>query len=91
MKNTPRTDNGFKNIIPALSGEEYRQLEQDILEAGCCRNPIVLWKGFIIDGNNRFEICTKHGVKYEIINMGFNSCKNFNHLTMAVFLHWQCL
>ena len=63
-----KTDPDFKNLIPPLTGEEYKQLEDNILANGC-RDAIVLWKGVIIDGYNRFEICENHGIKYETVNM----------------------
>ena len=42
----------FKNLIPALSAEEYAQLEANILQEGI-REPIITWNGFIIDGHNQ--------------------------------------
>ena len=42
----------FKNLIPALSVEEYAQLEANILEEGI-REPIITWNGFIIDGQGK--------------------------------------
>ena len=65
---TPRTAQAFKALIPPLSPEEYNQLEQNILAQGC-RDPIVLWRGTIIDGYNRHEICTRHNIKYETIQL----------------------
>jgi N6-adenosine-specific RNA methylase IME4/anti-sigma28 factor (negative regulator of flagellin synthesis) len=32
-----------------------------------------MWQGIIIDGHNRFEICTKHGIGFEKINKTFES------------------
>ena len=60
---TPKINPVFKSLIPPLNGDEYRQLEQNILTNGC-RSAISLWRGYIIDGHNRFEICGKHGIKY---------------------------
>lgn len=65
-------DPEFKNIIPPLSPEEYAQLEANIKADGC-RDPIVLWNDFIIDGHNRHEICTKHGIAFECIRKRFES------------------
>jgi hypothetical protein len=48
----------FKKLIPALSVEEFKQLEQNCLAEGI-REKIITWNGFIIDGHNRFEIATK--------------------------------
>lgn len=49
----------FKNLIPALSHEEYEILEKNILNEGQ-REPIVTWNGVIIDGHNRYDICLKN-------------------------------
>ena len=66
----PRINPEFKDLIPPLSREEYTQLEQNILAHGC-RDPIALWRGTIIDGHNRHEICTKHGIPYETTKLPF--------------------
>ena len=68
MNNPPRIDPEFKDLIPPLSQEEYRQLEENIL-ANQCRDPIVLWRGIIIDGHNRHEICTKHSLPYKTVKL----------------------
>lgn len=62
----------FKNLIRPLLRSEYLQLEQNIISDGC-RDPIILWHGYIIDGHNRFEICTKHNIEYKTTEMEFGS------------------
>jgi len=54
----------FKKLIPALSVEEFKQLEQNCLAEGI-REKIITWNGFIIDGHNRFEIATRWNLDYE--------------------------
>ena len=54
----------FKKLIPALTAEEFKQLEENILKDGI-RDPLVLWNNYLIDGHNRFEIATRHKLKYE--------------------------
>ncbi|MCL2420947.1 MAG: hypothetical protein FWD03_03740 [Defluviitaleaceae bacterium] len=66
-------DPEFKALIPPLSDEEYQQLEANILSCGRCRDAIILWNGIIIDGHNRFYICMKHGIEFEIKEMDFAS------------------
>lgn len=63
----------FKNLIRPLQRKEFLQLEANILSDGC-RDPIVTWKGFIVDGHNRYEICTEHQIPFEILEMDFE-CK----------------
>jgi N6-adenosine-specific RNA methylase IME4 len=62
----------FKKLIPALSVEEYKQLEENCLAEGI-RESIITWNGYIIDGHNRYEIATRHDLKYESIDKSFDS------------------
>ena len=62
----------FKKLIPALSVEEFNQLEQNCLAEGI-REKIITWNGFIIDGHNRFEIATKHKLNFETKSKEFDS------------------
>ena len=62
----------FKNLIPALSVEEYAQLEANILEEGI-REPIITWNGFIIDGHNRFSIAQRFDLEYKTTSKHFTS------------------
>jgi N6-adenosine-specific RNA methylase IME4 len=54
----------FKKLIPTLTPEEFKQLEQNCLDEGI-REKIIVWDGFIIDGHNRYEIATKWGLDYQ--------------------------
>ena len=63
-------DSEFKHLIRPLQRKEYLQLEQNILTDGC-RDPIVVWNGVIVDGHNRYEICTKHKISFSIRQMQF--------------------
>ena len=56
----------FKNLIPALSEEEKSQLTENLIKDGC-RDPIVVWNNTIVDGHNRYEICSKHGISFETV------------------------
>ena len=62
-----RIDPEFKKLIPALSTEEYMQLETNINEDGC-RDPLTVWQeeNLLLDGHNRFEICKQYGLEYEL-------------------------
>ena len=51
-------DPEFKALIPPLQQEEYAALEQSILRDGC-RDALVVWKGILVDGHNRYEICNR--------------------------------
>lgn len=63
-------DKEFRNLIRPLQRAEYLQLEANILTDGC-RDPITIWKGYIIDGHNRYEICTRHSIPFTIVQMEF--------------------
>jgi DNA modification methylase len=60
----------FKKLIPALTAEEFKQLEENILKDGI-RDPLVLWNGYLIDGHNRYQIAFKHGLEYKTIDKEF--------------------
>ena len=63
-------DPEFKDLIPALTKEEYKQLEANILSEGI-RDSLLVWNGILIDGHNRYEIATKYGLSYDVQEMEF--------------------
>jgi ParB-like chromosome segregation protein Spo0J len=65
-------DQEFKDLIPPLSEDELRQLEENIAKDGC-RDPLVLFDDILIDGHNRFAICKRRGLEFKTIAMHFNS------------------
>ena len=67
-----KIDAEFQSLIPPLTFEEKKMLEESILNEGC-RDAIVLWGDTIIDGHNRYEICTKHEIPFETVNREFES------------------
>ena len=69
---TLNTDNEFQQLIRPLTSEERKQLEANIVADGC-RDPITVWNGIIIDGHNRYEICHKHNIPFNIHKMNFDS------------------
>ena len=54
----------FKSLIPDLTKEEFKQLEQNCLDEGI-REKILVWNGFIIDGHNRYEISLKWNLEIQ--------------------------
>jgi len=69
IKNNIKVLPDIEEFIPALSEEEYRQLEINIKEDGC-RTPLVLWKQdkeyIMVDGHNRYKICQKLNKDFRI-------------------------
>jgi phage N-6-adenine-methyltransferase len=70
-------DAEFAALIPPLSTEERQQLEDNIVEHGGARDPLVVWasKGrlTLLDGHNRYEICTRLGLPFDTHEMRFKS------------------
>ncbi len=60
----------FKKLIPALTGEEYKQLEANILSEGI-RDPLVVWNGYLVDGHNRYAIANKYSLEYKTVSKEF--------------------
>jgi hypothetical protein len=67
-----KIDPEFQALIPPLAVEERQQLEANILADGC-RDPLVVWNGTLIDGHNRFEICTRRNIGYDVVDKSFES------------------
>lgn len=70
----------LKKFIPPLAKEEYKQLETNILKHGC-KDPLTVWETtelkagigegdtpifILIDGHNRYKICTQFGIDFKI-------------------------
>lgn len=62
----------FKNLIPPLTDEEYKGLEENIVKEGC-RDALVLWGNTLIDGHNRYKICTEHNIPFKTIQKDFKN------------------
>lgn len=62
----------FKNLIPPLSQEEFRQLEENVLREGILE-PLTVWNGILVDGHNRYEIANKHGLPFQVREVEFDS------------------
>jgi N6-adenosine-specific RNA methylase IME4 len=65
-----KIDPEFAALIPPLAPEEREQLERNILADGC-RDPLTVWDGVIVDGHNRYEICTRHGLNFLVCDKDF--------------------
>lgn len=67
-----KIDEEFASLIPPLMEDEYRRLEESILSEGC-RDAIVLWGDIIVDGHNRYKICTAHNIEPPTVQKEFAS------------------
>ena len=70
---TIRIDDEFKNLLPPLEPETYKALESEIISDKKCRDPLVLWGDILIDGHNRYNICTTHGIEFQTVSKDFGS------------------
>lgn len=72
-----RIDKEFESLIPPLTDEEFKQLEENIVRDGI-RDPLVVWHvpngdDILIDGHNRWKIAAKHaGIPFDIKRMTFD-------------------
>ena len=48
-----KIDPEFQGKIPPLTFEELEQLEKNIVSDGKVINPIIVWKGLVVDGSTR--------------------------------------
>jgi hypothetical protein len=52
--------------IDPLTPDEHEALEKSLLAEGC-RDSLVLWGEVLVDGHNRYGICTKHGIPFNTV------------------------
>ena len=69
-------DEEFQKLIPPLTDDEYRQLEENCIREGI-REAILVWdRGddlVIVDGHNRYQIARKNGLKWNHKVMNFEN------------------
>jgi len=58
----------FEHLLPKLTKDERNALEESLQKEGC-RDPIVTWHNTIIDGHNRYSICTKYDIPFKVKKM----------------------
>ena len=68
-----RIDPELNEVLPKLSDTDYKALEQSLLTDGFKGAPIMVWGDIIVDGHNRYEICNKHNIPYEVKSIEFAS------------------
>ncbi|KRG72569.1 plasmid replication/partition related protein [Stenotrophomonas terrae] len=71
----------LKAYIDPLTQDEHDALERSLLAEGC-RDALVLWGDVLIDGHNRYGICSKHDIPFNTVqNTRFKSMDDV-HLWM---------
>lgn len=69
-----KIDPEFRALLPPLTPEEFKALEESICREEEVHTPLTVWKekSILVDGHNRFDICDKHGFKkYRVIEKSF--------------------
>ncbi len=67
--------------IDPLTPDEHEALERSLLTEGC-RDALVLWGEVLVDGHNRYGICTRHGIPFNTVqNTAFKTLDDV-HLWM---------
>lgn len=67
-----RIDPEFRDLLPKQSEEEHEALRESLKQRGCL-DPIKIWGDTIVDGHNRYEICTEEGIPYKTQALDFDS------------------
>jgi len=69
-----KIDPEFKDLIEPMTGAERTGLEESLKKDGLL-SPLVIWKeqGIILDGHNRYEICTRLDIPVEGIEISIES------------------
>jgi hypothetical protein len=65
-------DAEFRDLIPPLTTEEYKELEASIIKEGC-RDNLVIWNNILIDGHNRHRICSMNNIPFNTAERNFKS------------------
>ncbi|BDD12213.1 hypothetical protein FUAX_46450 (plasmid) [Fulvitalea axinellae] len=82
IKDNIRIIDELRDLIPPLQGEEFRQLQDNILKQGC-REPILLWRNgtdyVLVDGHNRYRICTENNIKFDFRLLHFEDIGKAKH------------
>ncbi len=63
-----KIDPEFKALIPALSSQEYGDLELSIIAEGC-RDRLVVWNDILLDGHNRYDICMVANIPFKTVQI----------------------
>lgn len=66
-----KIDPELNEVLPQLSDADYKALEQSLITDGFKGAPIMVWGDIIVDGHNRYEICNKHNIPYEVKEIEF--------------------
>ena len=67
-----RIDPEFRDKIPPIGEDEFKQLRENIIAEGEVYEPLVVWNGVLLDGHNRWKVIQENPtVKYRTREMHF--------------------
>ena len=65
-----KIDRELQSLVVPLSRAQYAQLEADV-RAGRCREPLLTWRGCILEEYERYEICARHHIEIPVAETAF--------------------
>jgi hypothetical protein len=66
----------LRTYVDPLTPAEHEALERSLLTEGC-REALILWRDVLIDGHNRYAICSQHGIPFRTVqNDKFDSIED---------------
>ena len=69
-----KIDPEFQSLITPLTDAEKNLLEESIKREGC-RDPLVTWKGILVDGHHRRAACTRLNLPYSVTVLSLHQVK----------------
>jgi len=67
-----KIDEELRDLLPPMEDEEHKRLEESIVKLGC-QTPLFVWHGYIADGHNRYGICQKHKIPFDILELAIDN------------------
>jgi transcriptional regulator with XRE-family HTH domain len=66
----------LRTYVDPLTPAEHEALERSLLTEGC-REALILWRDVLIDGHNRYAICSQHNIPFRTVqNDNFDSIED---------------
>lgn len=63
-----KIDTELSGLIRSLQADEYEKLKESVLAEGI-RDPLVVWRGILIDGHHRYKIAQEYGLEFRTVEI----------------------